>query len=148
MTQDSGVFSDAPIVPILADEEGVAPAFEAAEEALVVDVEEDAPVVVEEEEPAVEEEPEADDDEEEPEVLFRRELRVLPGDWFVIHSYAGFEKRVKSNIEKGWPPSSCLTRATITFGEVPTSVTMPPSSEAKAIGIRKTEGEVPPRRAS
>ena len=99
MTQDSGVFSDAPIVPILADEEGVAPAFEAAEEALVVDVEEDAPVVVEEEEPAVEEEPEADDDEEEPEVLFRRELRVLPGDWFVIHSYAGFEKRVKQNLE-------------------------------------------------
>jgi transcriptional antiterminator NusG len=30
---------------------------------------------------------------------FRRELRRKPGKWFVIHSYAGFEKRVKQNIE-------------------------------------------------
>jgi transcriptional antiterminator NusG len=30
---------------------------------------------------------------------FRTELRTLPGKWYVIHSYAGFEKRVKSNIE-------------------------------------------------
>ncbi len=30
---------------------------------------------------------------------FRAELRSLPGKWYVIHSYAGFEKRVKSNIE-------------------------------------------------
>ncbi|WP_104127151.1 transcription termination/antitermination protein NusG [Cryobacterium sp. Y57] len=30
---------------------------------------------------------------------FRKELRFLPGKWYVIHSYAGFERRVKSNIE-------------------------------------------------
>jgi transcriptional antiterminator NusG len=30
---------------------------------------------------------------------FRKELRSKPGKWYVIHSYAGFEKRVKSNIE-------------------------------------------------
>lgn len=30
---------------------------------------------------------------------FRAELRVKPGKWYVIHSYAGFEKRVKQNIE-------------------------------------------------
>ncbi|TFD85975.1 transcription termination/antitermination protein NusG [Cryobacterium serini] len=30
---------------------------------------------------------------------FRQELRFLPGKWYVIHSYAGFERRVKSNIE-------------------------------------------------
>lgn len=30
---------------------------------------------------------------------FRKELRRLPGKWYVIHSYAGFEKRVKQNIE-------------------------------------------------
>ncbi len=30
---------------------------------------------------------------------FRAELRAKPGKWYVIHSYAGFEKRVKSNIE-------------------------------------------------
>jgi len=30
---------------------------------------------------------------------FKRELRMKPGKWYVIHSYAGFEKRVKQNIE-------------------------------------------------
>lgn len=30
---------------------------------------------------------------------FRKELRRKPGKWYVVHSYAGFEKRVKSNIE-------------------------------------------------
>jgi transcription termination/antitermination protein NusG len=30
---------------------------------------------------------------------FRTELRGKPGKWYVIHSYAGFEKRVKQNIE-------------------------------------------------
>jgi len=31
---------------------------------------------------------------------FRNELRFLPGKWYVIHSYAGFERRVKANIEQ------------------------------------------------
>ncbi|MDQ1512358.1 MAG: transcription termination/antitermination protein NusG [Microbacteriaceae bacterium] len=31
---------------------------------------------------------------------FRQELRAKPGKWYVIHSYAGFEKRVKQNIEQ------------------------------------------------
>jgi transcriptional antiterminator NusG len=30
---------------------------------------------------------------------FKAELRRLPGKWYVIHSYAGYEKRVKQNIE-------------------------------------------------
>ena len=34
-----------------------------------------------------------------PEEEFRRELRILPGDWYVVHSYAGYEKRVKANLE-------------------------------------------------
>ena len=36
---------------------------------------------------------------EDPYAEFRKELRFQPGKWFVIHSYAGFERRVKSNIE-------------------------------------------------
>ncbi|MET0854029.1 MAG: transcription termination/antitermination protein NusG, partial [Microterricola sp.] len=40
------------------------------------------------------EEAEADPYEE-----FRQDLRFLPGKWYVIHSYAGFERRVKQNIE-------------------------------------------------
>ena len=34
-----------------------------------------------------------------PEVAaFRDELRSKPGDWYVVHSYAGYEKRVKGNL--------------------------------------------------
>lgn len=29
---------------------------------------------------------------------FKRELRAKPGRWYVIHSYAGYEKKVKANI--------------------------------------------------
>jgi transcription termination/antitermination protein NusG len=30
---------------------------------------------------------------------FMRELRMQPGDWYVVHSYAGYENRVKTNLE-------------------------------------------------
>ena len=30
---------------------------------------------------------------------FKRQLRAMPGDWYVIHSYAGYENRVKTNLE-------------------------------------------------
>ncbi|WP_098405796.1 transcription termination/antitermination protein NusG [Paramicrobacterium agarici] len=47
---------------------------------------------------------EAADETEEAEVdpyqAFRTELRMMPGKWYVIHSYAGFERRVKANIEQ------------------------------------------------
>jgi transcriptional antiterminator NusG len=43
---------------------------------------------------AAEEELEADPVEE-----FMRQLRAMPGDWYVIHSYAGYENRVKTNLE-------------------------------------------------
>ncbi|MGY6499169.1 MAG: transcription termination/antitermination protein NusG [Microcella sp.] len=46
---------------------------------------------------------ESEEDEAEAEVDpyedFKLELRMKPGKWYVVHSYAGFEKRVKSNIE-------------------------------------------------
>jgi transcriptional antiterminator NusG len=35
-----------------------------------------------------------------PVVAFREELRTLPGEWYVIHTYAGYENRVKSNLEQ------------------------------------------------
>jgi transcriptional antiterminator NusG len=41
-----------------------------------------------------------DDVEEDPYEAFRAELRYLPGKWYVIHSYAGFERKVKANIEQ------------------------------------------------
>ncbi|AUH41169.1 transcription termination/antitermination protein NusG [Streptomyces sp. CMB-StM0423] len=30
----------------------------------------------------------------------RQDLRGLPGEWYVIHTYAGYEKRVKANLEQ------------------------------------------------
>ena len=30
---------------------------------------------------------------------FASELRLLPGDWYVVHSYAGYENRVRTNLE-------------------------------------------------
>ncbi|KGF06674.1 antitermination protein NusG, partial [Actinomyces sp. S6-Spd3] len=30
----------------------------------------------------------------------REELSYLPGDWYVIHSYSGHERRVKANLEQ------------------------------------------------
>ncbi|WP_197320612.1 transcription termination/antitermination protein NusG [Saccharomonospora sp. NB11] len=36
---------------------------------------------------------------EDPAAKLKAELRNLPGDWYVVHSYAGYENRVKSNLE-------------------------------------------------
>ncbi|MFT4218930.1 MAG: transcription termination/antitermination protein NusG [Microbacterium sp.] len=41
-----------------------------------------------------------DEQEADPYEAFRAELRTLPGKWYVIHSYAGFERKVKANIEQ------------------------------------------------
>ena len=52
--------------------------------------------------PAVDEDVTLDDDGQvldDPLVEFRRALHNAPGDWFVIHSYAGYENRVKGNLE-------------------------------------------------
>ncbi|MGI4894813.1 MAG: transcription termination/antitermination NusG family protein, partial [Janthinobacterium lividum] len=41
----------------------------------------------------------ADDDDVDEIEEFRKKLRRMPGEWFVIHSYAGYENRVKTNLE-------------------------------------------------
>ncbi|WP_316773555.1 transcription termination/antitermination protein NusG [Streptomyces sasae] len=56
--------------------------------------------VVEEEaleDEAAEEEPAEPVD---PVQALREELRLLPGEWYVIHTYAGYENRVKTNLEQ------------------------------------------------
>ncbi|KMS93061.1 MULTISPECIES: transcription termination/antitermination protein NusG [Streptomyces] len=58
-------------------------AYEADEEAAVAE--------------AAEEEPAAPVD---PVEALREELRTLPGEWYVIHTYAGYENRVKTNLEQ------------------------------------------------
>ena len=37
--------------------------------------------------------------EEDPVEEFMRALRSAPGDWYVVHSYAGYENKVKTNLE-------------------------------------------------
>nr|WP_221433029.1 transcription termination/antitermination protein NusG [Micrococcus endophyticus] len=74
-----------------------APAEDAAGEP-DVDGEEAADATAQEADPAaveqVEEEPAVDPGEE-----LRTRLRRQPGDWYVVHTYAGYEKRVKTNLE-------------------------------------------------
>ncbi|MFH8468856.1 transcription termination/antitermination protein NusG [Streptomyces sp. NPDC017991] len=71
-----------------------------------------APSAVEDEveaaDAAVDEDESAESDEEEaeeaepvdPVTALREELRALPGEWYVIHTYAGYENRVKTNLEQ------------------------------------------------
>jgi transcription termination/antitermination protein NusG len=44
-------------------------------------------------------EPAEDDEEEDPAVALKKDLRLRPGEWYVIHSYAGYENKVKANLE-------------------------------------------------
>jgi transcription termination/antitermination factor NusG len=41
-------------------------------------------------------EPEEDED---PAEAMKKALRLAPGDWYVVHSYAGYENKVKTNLE-------------------------------------------------
>jgi transcriptional antiterminator NusG len=80
-----------------------ADAGEPAEEAAVHVEDEDAEATED-----LDDEATAEDDEEEaepaepvdPVVALREELRLLPGEWYVIHTYAGYENRVKTNLEQ------------------------------------------------
>jgi len=75
------------------------------DDALDIDTADEAVAAIE----AIEDEEEVDaegdalvvdvDIEADPYAEFEAELRTLPGKWFVIHSYAGFERKVKHNIE-------------------------------------------------
>ncbi|MEU8616666.1 transcription termination/antitermination protein NusG [Streptomyces sp. NPDC048623] len=66
-------------------------AEEEAEEAEETEAAEDAVEAEEEAEPAAP---------VDPVTALRDELRGLPGEWYVIHTYAGYEKRVKANLEQ------------------------------------------------
>jgi transcription termination/antitermination protein NusG len=39
------------------------------------------------------------EEDQDPAVVLKAELRSKPGDWYVIHSYAGYENKVKANLE-------------------------------------------------
>ncbi|MFJ9589958.1 transcription termination/antitermination protein NusG [Streptomyces acidicola] len=73
------------------DEAAEAKAGKPAEEAAVhaeADDEDESDAPAEEAEPV------------DPVAALREELRTLPGEWYVIHTYAGYENRVKTNLEQ------------------------------------------------
>jgi transcriptional antiterminator NusG len=74
------------------DADADAPEADVSDEAAA----EEATEPVEEVEQPTEDEP---DVEEDPVAAFKAQLRSQPGDWYVIHSYAGYENRVKANLE-------------------------------------------------
>ena len=84
---------------VIADE-----AAEHLDESTPAEAVEDAPLDITDEAsesddaPVSDEAPEPDEDED-PAVALKKELRLKPGDWYVIHSYAGYENKVKANLE-------------------------------------------------
>ncbi len=87
------VFDDA----ALTDEAEVAAALDGADAQEMIDPE-TGEVLLAQAGPSTEEELQVD-----PIEAFREEMNSAPGDWYVIHSYAGYENKVKANL---------LTRAT------------------------------------
>ncbi|GHF89503.1 transcription termination/antitermination protein NusG [Streptomyces filamentosus] len=96
------------------DEDQAEAADAAADEDAVVEDEDDESELSDDEDveagedEAEETDAEAEETEEEaepaapvdPVAALREELRTLPGEWYVIHTYAGYEKRVKANLEQ------------------------------------------------
>ena len=71
---------------------------EAADAAIDMSAEEAAMSIVEDEVVATQQ-AEAVEEDDDVYAIFKGEFRALPGKWYVVHSYAGYEKRVKQNIE-------------------------------------------------
>ncbi|MFF3414269.1 transcription termination/antitermination protein NusG [Streptomyces sp. NPDC002698] len=76
-----------------------AAAGESAEDA-ALHVEDESGEDVEDEDASEEAEPEVEAEPVDPVTALRDELRLLPGEWYVIHTYAGYENRVKTNLEQ------------------------------------------------
>jgi transcriptional antiterminator NusG len=70
----------------------------ADEQSSVATAESDESVEAASEEPTEAEAPEADENYD-PVAELRQKLRYAPGDWYVVHSYAGYENKVKTNLE-------------------------------------------------
>ncbi len=94
------------------DDAGVAAEADAAEDVPAEDVpaedvpaEDEAAEDVPAEDEAAEDVPAEDEadgaavEDDDPVATFKAELRLQPGDWYVVHSYAGYENRVKANLE-------------------------------------------------
>jgi transcriptional antiterminator NusG len=85
-------YLDADVAPLPEPEPAVI--TEVADEPAVEVADEPVAEVVEEPAAAT-----AEDEPEDPAEALRRELRTAFGEWYVVHSYAGYENKVKANLE-------------------------------------------------
>jgi transcription termination/antitermination protein NusG len=88
--------SEAEVVEVDVVEVVAAEAADAPEEVVEV-VAEAAEVVADE--AASDELAQAIAEVEDPVEAFREQMRISPGDWYVVHTYAGYENKVKTNLE-------------------------------------------------
>jgi transcriptional antiterminator NusG len=73
---------------------------EAGEDGVIIDDTAETAESVDETAEAVDVVDEAEPDEDlDPAEALKKDLRTKPGDWYVIHSYAGYENKVKANLE-------------------------------------------------
>ncbi|MFF5617741.1 transcription termination/antitermination protein NusG [[Kitasatospora] papulosa] len=85
------------VAPDQVDAADAAAGESAEQDAVRAESDEDADEPVEGDEDASDEE---DAEPVDAVAALRDELRGLPGEWYVIHTYAGYEKRVKANLEQ------------------------------------------------
>ena len=93
-SHDEATPEDAP-VDAVEDTDDVTPEAGDVDQTDEADEADEAAEADEVEDTEADEAAEADD----PLEAFRRELWAKPGDWFVVHTYSGMEKRVKHNLE-------------------------------------------------
>jgi len=93
---EAGTDADVAEQAVSSDPFAVEPSDDAAE----ADADE-GPVAEADDEPAADVEvvDAALDEDLDPVEAFRERMRTEPGDWYVIHSYAGYENKVKTNLE-------------------------------------------------
>ena len=70
-----------------------------ADDAAATSVEDSTAVVEDSTAEAEDSTAEAEAEPEDPAAAFRERLRSAPGEWYVVHSYAGYENKVKTNLE-------------------------------------------------
>jgi transcription termination/antitermination protein NusG len=97
-TADAEATVDETNVDPVSEDADAAPAEVAAPESdVAADAAPESEVAAPESDVAADAAPESE--EEDPAVALKKELRTRPGDWYVIHSYAGYENKVKANLE-------------------------------------------------
>ena len=92
MTEETTPKTDAFEAALAANAEEIATPAQEVLETPVADIAHDDLALASDEDGDIE------SDENDPNAEFRRTLRAAIGDWYVVHSYAGYEKKVKGNL--------------------------------------------------